>query len=204
MLRDYLDMLRKAVEAMTNLGNSGTTWRDYFQAVSFEMLALLIGAAYLLGLALLIAVPIVGVYKIAKMGTAFEKHTRDIYAYREFRDRYVDIHKSLIDLDAFEKDERKQRWFSEAIAMLDSKNIPYEKGCSPENIGKLPFLPYPRLCDICDLPGDFAPIGKVRSYGLFVNFEMMKWMGKIKKAALIILLLSIYAAFVIPLIFMLF
>lgn len=214
MLFEYLDMLRKAIEAMTNLGNSGTTWKDYFQTVGFELLTLLIGIAYLAGLALIVAVPVIGIYKIVKTKTTFNKYLNDRQAYEDFRDEYLDLRDSLDFVlrdiksnHAIEKEEEKKRIIDKIITMMDSKNIEYEKESmifdTPEDFDKLPCLPHVWLCDKCDLPGDFAPIGNPKTYGHFTSFEMMKWMGIMKKAAMITLLLLLYAVFIVPLVFVL-
>lgn len=58
MLQNYIELLRKCTEALTSLSFESASLSDYFTAVGYEFLILLLGIGYLLGIAVLLAAPV--------------------------------------------------------------------------------------------------------------------------------------------------
>lgn len=75
MLNKYIDLLRRATDAMTNVGHSGAGTPEYFQAVGYEFLVIGLGLLYLAAIAVVCIGPVLYVYfGIKKKGLASKQY----------------------------------------------------------------------------------------------------------------------------------
>lgn len=99
MLKRYLEMIEKAFDAMINLGGTDATWADYFRTVELELLALLVGIAYVLVFIAVITIPIISIIRIIKserLGKTWGKHGKDVQEYNQFVCQYDNLIQDLI------------------------------------------------------------------------------------------------------------
>ena len=64
MLNQYIEMLKKATETLSNLGKSGAGIGDYFCAVGYELLLFALGVLYLAAIIIIIVLPAVMIKQI--------------------------------------------------------------------------------------------------------------------------------------------
>lgn len=230
MLQKYLQLFERAFEKLTSLGESNSTWSDYFTTVGTEFLVLLLGIVYIAAILAIIFIPIFGnrkvVQKIAK-NDAYKKAQKLGTKWYEFRKRIRDIivdietngykytsgpdldgefsgYKYDADLDAELKNALNEHNITKYTSFVKNETNDKKKKFDKKAINEMMKEQHLDWLSWNENKGDWTACGDFKELGKIDDYGKLcrKFFAKCIAACSAIMI--VYAIFVIPLVLMLF